>query len=243
MSSRSPWAGQFVCASSPSMIFLDPRQMAGQRFVPLLLGDGARHRVGLHDRLGLGLRLGPSRLEFLAAFKRQQRLVLSRKDPFLAPMAVDEMAQQLPQLLHFDREFLDLLRLRCDGRRLLRKARGLNSQQRLAGIEIIGNFVRLDHGTDDNRIVRKRKSSYARIGRIPKIFSRKRESPAVMRRFAPRPWASAHRTNTADDVSRSPVQSPRATVPSRWRPSQPALRSARLRPLEGAAFQTLHPNR
>ena len=70
-----------------------PRQMRRQRFVPLLLGDGTRHRVGLDNRFGLGLRLGPSRLEFFAALERQQSLVRSREDAFLAPMAVDELAQ------------------------------------------------------------------------------------------------------------------------------------------------------
>jgi len=95
----------------------------------------------------LRLRLGPSGLEFLTALERQPSLIRIREDAFLAPMAVDELAQQLPQLFHFDGEFLELLHLRCDGRGLLQKTRSLNPKQCLAGVQIVRNLARLDHAT------------------------------------------------------------------------------------------------
>ena len=69
-------------------------------------------RVGLDDRFGLCLGLGPRGLEFLAVFERQPILVRGREDSLLAAMAVDEMVQQLAELFHFQAEFLELLALR-----------------------------------------------------------------------------------------------------------------------------------
>ena len=225
---------------------LDPRQMAGQRFVPLLLRHGARHRVRLDDRFGLGLRLGPSGLELLAAVERQPRLIRSREDAFLAPMAVDEMAQELPQLFHFDGEFLELLRLRRDGRRLLRKARGLNSQQRLAGLKIVGNLARLDHGTHDNKIAKKRKRKYAPDRQNFRKYSSRCANvappsrAALLQRRAASPTSNAYRGRRFTLASSIPESNSARSVASI---STCAAAGGASRPLEGAAFQTLHPDR
>ena len=94
-------------------------QVAGKRFVAWLLGLGpALDRVGLDDRFGLCLRLGPSGLELLAVFERQPILVGGGDDSLLAAMAVDEMAEQLAELFQFEAEFLELLALRRIGRGL-----------------------------------------------------------------------------------------------------------------------------
>ena len=69
-------------------------------------------------------------------------------------MAVDETAQELPQLFHLGREFLDLLRLRStrclvqSDRRLVQSdGCRLRLQQRVATLDITGKFARADrHG-------------------------------------------------------------------------------------------------
>ncbi len=135
---------------------LDAPQMAGQRFVSLLLPDAARHRVGLDDRFRLSLRFRPSRLKFLVVVERQQFLILCRQQTFLAAMPVDKIAQQLPQLFHFDGQLFELPDLGCDRLRLLGKRRGLSPAQRLAGGEIVRDVSGLEHGTHDSEISKMR---------------------------------------------------------------------------------------
>ena len=75
MTFRSPCVGQFFCASLPSMIFSTRGRWLGSDSSRFFFLTPARHRVRLDDRFGLGLRLGPSGLEFLAVVERQPRLI------------------------------------------------------------------------------------------------------------------------------------------------------------------------
>jgi hypothetical protein len=72
-------------------------------------------------------------------------------------MAVDEMAEQLAELLHFEAEFLDRSFLRREQRRLLRNDGGLRPIERLAACQIVRDFVRLAHAAYDNQIAKMRK--------------------------------------------------------------------------------------
>ena len=98
-------------------------------------------RVGLDDRFGLCLRLGPSGLELLAVFERQPILVRGGEDSLLAAMAVDEMAEQLAELFQFEAEFLDLLALRRE-ESSLRDRRGLRANEGLASFQVVRDFAR-----------------------------------------------------------------------------------------------------
>ena len=90
-------------------------------------------------------------------------------------MAVDEIAQKLPRLLHLDREFFKLLRLRSDRRRLRSDRRRLRLQQRVATFDIVGKLAETDHGLDDTMIFQKRKSKFVSREEFRKYFSGKRD--------------------------------------------------------------------
>jgi hypothetical protein len=72
-------------------------------------------------------------------------------------MAVDVMAEQLVELVHFEAEFLDGSSLRREQRRLLRNGGGLRPIERLAACQIVRKFARFTHAAYDNEIAKMRK--------------------------------------------------------------------------------------
>ena len=85
------------------------------------------------------------------------------------------MAQKLPRLLHLDREFFQLLRLRSDRRLVRSDRRRLRLQQRVATLDVVGKLAETDHGLDDTAIFQKRKSKFAPREEFRKYFSGKRD--------------------------------------------------------------------